>query len=357
MLQLLLFIDDRPITRDLIKELEEFLHHNLPNQSRLQVINVSSQPYLAEHFKVIMTPALLKINPSPRQVIAGKNLISQLADCWKDWQNQAITNEDKPLDQLDIPYSSELIRLADEMFRLSQEKAILEEELRFKERIIAILAHDLRSPLTAISLALETIELNHEQLTSDLAMQLFKHARNQTKALDIMITDILEASQGSTSELKIYLQKIQIGELCKSVVSDYSLISRLQAKQQALVTDIPTDLPLVYADPERVRQVLINLIGNAIKYTPIGGEITVAVLHRTSQKVEITVTDNGLGIPMKLRDRIFEDRFRVQENDEQEGYGIGLAVCQRIIRAHYGRIWVDSAGKQGSSFHFTLPVY
>jgi two-component system clock-associated histidine kinase SasA len=64
-----------------------------------------------------------------------------------------------------------------------------------------------------------------------------------------------------------------------------------------------------------------------------------------------------VGIPKELCDRIFEDRFRVSENDDQEGYGIGLAVCRRIIRAHYGQIWVDAAGKQGSCFHFTLPVY
>jgi two-component system, OmpR family, clock-associated histidine kinase SasA len=354
MLQLLLFIDDRPNIREVVKEVEQFLQQNPICDSALQVINVSNQPYLAEHFKVVMTPALIKVKPSPRQVLAGKHLMSQLAECWKDWEAQAIS-EGTVTDTSDLQYAAELIRMADEVFRLSQENSLLEEQLRFKDRMISILAHDLRSPLTAVSLALETIELKGTQLTSAMALQLFKHACNQTKALDAMITDILEAAKGSTSELKIYLQKIHIGHLCKNVMDDYSLVSRLQAKQQTLIADIPIELPMVYADRDRVRQVLINLIGNAIKYTHLGGEISVAVLHRTAQKVEITVTDNGVGIPTELRDRIFEDRFRV--DDEQEGYGIGLAVCRRIIRAHYGQIWVDSHGKQGSSFHFTLPVY
>jgi len=355
MLQLILFVDDRPSTLEVVKEVEQFLQQNPICHPVIQVINVSGQPYLAEHFKVVMTPALIKVKPSPRQAIAGKHLMAQLADCWKDWQNQSMLEDRSLTDTSDLHYSAELIRMADDVFRLTQENSLLEEQIRFKDRMIAILAHDLRSPLTAVSLALETIELKGTQLTSAIALQLFKHARNQTKALDAMITDILESAKGSTSELKIYLQKIHIGHLCENVVDDYSLVSRLQAKQQTLIKDIPTELPMVYADCDRVRQVLINLIGNAIKYTSVGGEISVVVLHRTAQKIEITVTDNGVGIPNELRDRIFEDQFRV--DDKQEGYGIGLAVCRRIIRAHYGQIWVDSHGKQGSCFHFTLPVY
>ena len=121
--------------------------------------------------------------------------------------------------------------------------------------------------------------------------------------------------------------------------------------------DIPQDLPYVYADPERVRQVLVNLLDNAIKYTPAGGIITVAGLHRTSQKVQFTVGDTGPGIPEEDRDRIFENLVRLQRDQGIDGYGIGLCLCQRIIRAHYGQIWVDSSSHGGAWFHFTLPVY
>jgi two-component system clock-associated histidine kinase SasA len=81
-------------------------------------------------------------------------------------------------------------------------------------------------------------------------------------------------------------------------------------------------------------------------------------MHRTAQKIEVSITDNGPGIPAEMRDRVFEERYRLERDDEADGYGIGLSLCRRIITAHYGRIWVDDAiGKKGSCFRFTLPVY
>jgi two-component system clock-associated histidine kinase SasA len=85
--------------------------------------------------------------------------------------------------------------------------------------------------------------------------------------------------------------------------------------------------------------------------------VSIVALHRTTQKVQVTVTDTGPGIPSENRDHIFEESYRLQRDVTEEGYGLGLALCQRIIRAHYGQIWVDSAPGDGSSFYFTLPVY
>jgi two-component system clock-associated histidine kinase SasA len=93
-----------------------------------------------------------------------------------------------------------------------------------------------------------------------------------------------------------------------------------------------------------------------MKYTPLGGKIQVSVLHRTTQKIQVSVSDNGPGIPEENRDRIFEDHFRLKRDEAQQGYGLGLSLCQRIVHAHYGRIWVDSTSR-GGCFHFTLPIY
>ncbi|MFN7257382.1 MAG: ATP-binding protein, partial [Microcystis sp.] len=124
-----------------------------------------------------------------------------------------------------------------------------------------------------------------------------------------------------------------------------------------LQSDIPQDLPPVYADEELIRQVIINLLENGIKYTPAGGEITLSVLHRTTQKVQVSISDTGPGIPEEKQEHIFEGHVRLKRDEGKEGYGIGLSVCRKIIRAHYGQIWVDSVPDHGSSFHFTLPVY
>lgn len=368
-LQLILFIDDRPSTRELVREVEQFLdqqhqQRDLPANDRtdlradvqvdLQVIDVKAQPQLAELFRVVFTPALIKITPAPRQTIAGKHLVSQLETCWGEWQNQTQFGQkrDQPDLSETITYSEELIRLADEVFHLNQEKSQLEEQNYFKERVMAMLAHDLRGPLTAISLALETIEVSGSKITSQQMQQMLKHARQQTKMVNGMIGDILEAGH-----LSIKPHRLALNHLCDRVSEDFYITNALHCKQLALRKDIPSDIPPVYADEERIRQVLINLLDNAIKYTPPSGKIALTVMHRTSQKVEVSVTDTGLGVPSDLRQRIFEDRYRLDRDDQQGGYGIGLSLCRRIIRAHYGQIWVESDGVMGSSFRFTLPVF
>jgi two-component system clock-associated histidine kinase SasA len=105
-----------------------------------------------------------------------------------------------------------------------------------------------------------------------------------------------------------------------------------------------------------VRQVIVNLLDNANKYTPEGGKISLSILHRTSQKIQVSVCDDGPGIPEEKREHIFEGHFRLQRDEAQEGYGLGLSLCRKVIRAHCGQIWVDSIFDRGSCFHFTLPV-
>lgn len=359
-LQLLLFIDDRPKAQDLVKQVENFLQQESDCLSELQVINVADQPQLAELFKIVMSPALLKISPLPRQTIAGKNLLNQLKNCWDNWKQQVLDqlpNYPPELAQ-SIDYMDEVAHLSDEVFRLAQEKAEIEEQIRFKDRVLGMLAHDLRNPLTAILLAIDTIEMSGDKIDPQMVSRLLKHAKNKARDADNMITDMLEAGRGTNSQFRTQRQKIQLDQLCHSVVSDFYFSKCLEGKMQKLVKNIPTDLPPVYVDQEKIRQVLINLLGNATKYTPEGGKIELTVMHRTAQKIEVSISDNGLGVPAALRDRVFEERYRLERDNEADGYGIGLSLCRRIVAAHYGHIWVDDAlGKKGSCFRFTLPVY
>ncbi|MBE9250020.1 histidine kinase [Dolichospermum sp. LEGE 00240] len=379
-LQLLLFIDGRPQSRQQVQRIRAYLKELEAGYSfELQIIDVGEQPYLAEHFKLVATPALVKIHPEPQQTIAGTNIIPQLKICWPRWQAAVTTflkSQEDSQECLDeksqviapkstihsVATSAEAIQLGDEIFRLKQEKERLQEQLLFKDRVIAILAHDLRNPLTAAAIAIETLQSNYNPDTGEfprlkpgLAIHLLKQARTQTRIIDRMIADLLQVGRGDDIELPIVPQRLQLGELCLQVLEELS--DRYTAKSQTVETDIPQDLPYVYADPERIRQVLVNLLDNAIKYTPVGGIITVAGLHRTTQKVQFSVGDTGPGIPEENRDRIFENLFRLQRDRGTDGYGIGLCLCQRIIRAHYGQIWVDSSPHGGAWFHFTMPVY
>jgi two-component system clock-associated histidine kinase SasA len=382
-LQLLLFVDGRPKSRQQVQRIRAYLKElQADYKFELQIVDVGQQPYLAEHFKLVATPALIKIHPEPRHVLAGSNIIAQLKSWWPRWQaavdayvklhsdlqentednGRTASSSSNKSSIRSVALSAELLHLSDEVFRLKQEKEQLEEQLQFKDRVIAMLAHDLRNPLTATAIAIETLQSNYnpekagfERLTPTMTTNLFKQARNQTRIIDRMITDLLQVGRNNEREFPVNPQKTNLGQLCLDVLEELS--DRYIAKSLKVEKDIPKDLPPVYADPERIRQVLINLLDNAIKYTPAGGTITVAGLHRTTQKVQYSIGDTGPGIPEENRDRIFENHFRLERDESKEGYGIGLCLCQRIIRAHYGQIWVDSSPSNGAWFHFTLPVY
>jgi two-component system clock-associated histidine kinase SasA len=388
--KLLLFVDSRPHSREQIQDIRTYLKQwRAECPCHLEVINVVDAPYLAEHYKLIATPTLIKIYPEPRQVLTGHNIVTQLEKWRTRWQsllqeqlnnskesfnledsklndsNSMIqANEAKlnPVSYASVANSAEIMRLSDEVFRLKQEKEELAEQLRFKDQVIAMLAHDIRNPLTAISIALETLtktQTSSEGKETAIAPNLFKrlinHARNQAKAMDRLIEDILQGSRGDQDQFHLHHQSLNLNPLCQDIFNDFS--HRLEDKSLELVTDIPNDLPCVYADPDRVRQVIVNLLDNACKYSPEGGTITVSILHRTTQKVQVSISDNGQGIPPENQAHIFEDHFRLKRDRTQAGYGIGLSVCQQLIRAHYGQIWVDSHPPKGSTFHFTLPVY
>ncbi|NJR23241.1 MAG: histidine kinase [Richelia sp. CSU_2_1] len=373
-LQLLLFVDKRPSSREQNRHIRKSLQALKADcDFELQVIDVGEQPDLAEHFKLVATPSLLKIHPDPRQTLAGSNLIAQLEHWWPRWQLSAqeyatqqqaaamTANAPDKTSRFSMACAAELVQLSDEVFRLKQEKEHLQEQLQLKDRIIAMLAHDLRNPLTAASLALETLESNQKvkegekpRLTPQLAAHLMKQAKRQIRIVDRMITDILQAARGTNAQLRIEPQKMELGEICQEVIFQFKDL--FKAKNLKLETDIPADLPSIYADPDRIQQVIANLLDNATKYTPEQGTVSISILHRTAYKVQVSIADSGPGIPEENLQSIFEDRFRLQRDESKDGYGIGLSLCQRIIRSHYGQIWVDSQAGKGSCFHFTLPV-
>jgi two-component system, OmpR family, clock-associated histidine kinase SasA len=362
-LQLLLFVDKRANSKEQSRLVQRYLNTQRDSHAfDLEIIDIEEQPYLAERFRLIVTPALVKIYPDPRRILAGNNLVAQLDESWTQWLSEDAQETSINSSGRSLADEVQFMKLTDEVFRLQRENEELRDQLRFKDRIIAMLAHDLRNPLTAVSIALETLEglwtkeLDTEQPADpSMLMRLSQHARSQMKIIERMITNLLEASQGGQSQLELYPRKLDLDTLCQSVLTD--LQSQMAEKQQILNTDIPLDLPWVHADSDSVRQVFVNLLDNAIKYTPPHGHISVSILHRTTQKVQVSISDDGLGIPEEKQKFVFDDKFRLARDKDEKGYGLGLALCRRIVQAHYGQIWVDSTPEKGSCFHFTLPIY
>mgnify|MGYP001799977094 CR=1 FL=1 len=372
--KLLLFIDKRPNSTEQVRRIRQQLKVlSAAEPMSLEIVDVTNQPYLAEHFKLVATPALIKVSADNHQVLAGSDIETQLAHWWPRWQreieeNRRLTDMDTSLPNAKnitvdaVTQSTDILRLADEIFKLNQEKESLSAQLAFKDRIISMMAHDLRNPLTAASIAIETLELAYEpdgkkakKFTPELVLHLLKNTKAQIRTINSMITEILQAARGPSANLKVAPQELDIQSLCTDVMDSFQ--PKLNSKHQKLEPDIPQDLPYVYADSDQVQRVLSNLIDNAIKYTPPHGKIGIAALHRTTVIVQISIRDNGPGIPRDNQKSIFEENFRLQRDHSKDGYGLGLALCQRIVRAHYGQIWVDSKQGEGSCFHFTLPVY
>ncbi|MGF1590082.1 MAG: histidine kinase [Pleurocapsa sp.] len=373
LLQLLLFVDKRSSSDEQVQEIQAYLESLQSDYAfKLNVVEIEKQPHLVEFLKLVATPALVKIAPAPRQTLAGSNLIKQLEKWWPKWKTfskdlkAASENEPNGLEESNYPlaqqsYSIKDIELSDEIFSLKREKEELAAQLRFKDQILAMLAHDLRTPLTAASMAVETIELSEQndrleaKKLKALKHRLFRQAKNQFGIMNSMISELLQNSQSANAKLAVKPRELDLHALFQEVISQFDV--RLKQKLMTFQQDIPQDLPRVYADEELIRQLVGNLLDNAIKYTPKQGKISLSVLHRTNQKVQVSICDTGPGVPPEKRERIFEDSFRLQRDRELEGYGLGLAMCYQIVCAHYGQIWVESSPESGSCFQFTLLVY
>ena len=375
-LQLLLFLDERMTSYVHNQEVRDKLTMLNTEQSfELQVVDVGKQPDLAEYYRVIATPALLKLYPNPRQILAGSNLSDQIDNWWERWQEELIEAGSEQIRDEDlappltdrvllsdsIGYVSKVIKLTDEVFTLKQEKEALLDRLKLQDRAMSVLAHDLRNPLTAAALALGTLEIVHNPqdyranaLEPAAIAKLIDRARSQLQAIDRLVTDILQPLS-STSHFNLHPQKLDLSQLIAEVIAQID--SQFQAKSQRITTDVPQDIPCIYGDADKLRQTIANLLDNASKYTPDGGRVHISALHRTAQTIQVSIADTGLGIPAENQKGIFQERIRLDRDLAQSGYGIGLAVCQRIIRAHYGQIWVESSPGKGSVFNFTLLVH
>jgi signal transduction histidine kinase len=172
-----------------------------------------------------------------------------------------------------------------------------------------------------------------------------------------MINDLLDVSKMESGTLELDLQDINLFVPVEEALEQVQDLIR--ADNQNLIVNISHDLPaMLRVDEEKLRRVLVNLLGNAIKFTPRGGDITLAA-NPSEEGVHFSVTDTGSGIPEEAFERIFEKFGQVEQrqNAHKMSTGLGLTFCKMAVEAHGGRIWVESELKKGSTFFFTIPGY
>jgi PAS domain S-box-containing protein len=224
---------------------------------------------------------------------------------------------------------------------------------QLKDDFIGLVSHELRSPLTVIMGAINTVLSEGDYLSEEETRQLLKDAALESETLSHLLGNLLELSRAQAERLVLHAEAIDV----KRVVQEAIEGVQRQYSTHQFVVSVPPELPPVYADPLRLERILYNLLENAVKYSPRGEEIKVSVRPDGEQLV-IGVSDRGVGISPADQARLFAPFQRLEESRPggTRGVGLGLLVCQRLVEAHGGRIWVESEPGRGSTFFFTLPL-
>lgn len=233
------------------------------------------------------------------------------------------------------------------------------EQLQIKDRFLSHVSHELRTPLTAIY---QFITIMLDGLAGDLSNEQREYLEivlNNVNQLRTMIGDLLEVTRAETGKLALTRQPISLTPLISETLR--SLGAGALTKHIRLAADMGHVLPPVFADPLRVRQILFNLIDNAIKFTPEGGRITVRadIASNHASFLRVAITDTGCGISPEGAELIFERLYQESTiiNTSRKGLGLGLHICKQLVVRHGGRIWVESRLGEGSTFYFTLPLF
>lgn len=223
---------------------------------------------------------------------------------------------------------------------------------RMRQEFVANVSHELRTPLSMIKGYVETLldlDVDDTEVSRKFLHTIDRHADRLT----FLINDLLTISKLESGELPLNPTCGYLEPLVEKVFQEYR--SRAKERDVHLEHDVSSDFQ-VYADFARLEQVLCNLVDNALKYAGDKGRVMVSAFVNASNMPEITVRDNGPGIPLELRDRIFERFFRVDKSRsrEQGGTGLGLAIVKHVVQSHGGQVWAEGELGSGATFHFTL---
>ncbi len=221
-----------------------------------------------------------------------------------------------------------------------------------RREFVGNVSHELRTPLAGIKAIVETLQdgaINDKEVAQDF----LNKVSNEVDSLTQMVNELIELSRIETGKARLNLTSVDLNALVKEVMS--RLTPQAERKQITFTADLSENLPRGQADPDRIHQVIANIVHNAIKFTPEDGKIKVYTIPGPDS-VTVKIADNGIGISKDDLPHIFERFFKADKSRSNSGSGLGLAIAKHIIQAHCGQIWVESQEGKGSTFTFSLPL-
>jgi PAS domain S-box-containing protein len=314
---------------------------------------------------IMMNPAAEKLLGVSKKDKIGKNLLENLKDeqivslikgSEKEREIELISQRDETKKILRA--SSAVIE--DENGRTIGMVSVLsditkQKELdRMKSQFIASVSHELRTPLVAIEKSISLLLNKEAGPISKTQEEFLSIAERNLKRLSQLINDLLDLSKLEAGRMRLEKKPSSIEKIIEECIQTF--LTWANAKSIKIEKKIQPNLPLVNIDPIRINQVLTNLIGNAIKFTPKNGRITVEAIFG-SEEIRVSVADTGIGIPKEALDKIFDKFYQVHERTHTDisGTGLGLSIAKEIVQLHGGKIWAESEKGKGAKFTFTLP--
>jgi PAS domain S-box-containing protein len=228
-----------------------------------------------------------------------------------------------------------------------------EKELdAMKSQLLSTVSHELRTPLASIKGFATTLLRDDVDWDDQSRREFLSIIDEESDRLTELISNLLDMSRVEAGALRVEIEPTHLRPLIEETASEFQMMTHTYQ----FVVKLPSRLPAVMADPRRARQVLRNLVENAVKYTPEGGPVTISA-RVLSDFVQISVADQGIGIEAEQLENVFDRFYQVDSASTRKvgGSGLGLSICKAIVEAHGGRIWAESKLGTGSTFHFTLP--
>jgi signal transduction histidine kinase len=222
-------------------------------------------------------------------------------------------------------------------------------------QFISNVSHELRTPLTSIKGYTETL-LEGAMADPELCQRWLEIIYDEAERLERLINDLLDLSMLEAEQVELNFKKMDI---CRTIQNVCAILHPLAAKENVSISfDFCEDIPQIVADEDRMKQVLLNLVHNAIKYSPRDNNICIQVIKANEHQIKVNISDHGCGIPRKHLDKVFERFYRAdkQHIGKAAGRGLGLAIARHIVESHGGTIGAISKKGTGSTFYFTLPM-